>query len=170
LQVVAMAFSTKGWRRIVVAGQTFFWRRGTHGGWPLFQVRPALESHRLLIATYNHCDNSTPAFSGSATPRTVQVAIEAALAVGWAAEHPQVQVVAFSNPLRCVSVQPSWLTTDVRALAEGIWQDDAFDRLPVLADALQEAGCDNEDVLNHCRHPGEHHRRCWVVQLITARK
>jgi hypothetical protein len=76
----------------------------------------------------------------------------------------------FGNPFRPVAVEPSWLTSDVRILAEGIYQDRAFDRMPILADALQDAGCDSEGVLNHCREPGEHVRGCWVVDLLTGRK
>jgi hypothetical protein len=76
----------------------------------------------------------------------------------------------FGNPFRPVTFDPSWLTSDVLALAEGIYQDRAFDRMPILADALQDAGCGNEDILNHCRQPGEHVRGCWVVDLLTARK
>ncbi|WP_246522921.1 hypothetical protein [Gemmata palustris] len=74
------------------------------------------------------------------------------------------------NPFRAVTVDPSWLTSTVVALAEGAYRDRAFDRLPILADALQDAGCDNDDVLTHCRHPGEHVRGCWVVDLLTGRK
>jgi hypothetical protein len=76
----------------------------------------------------------------------------------------------FGNPFRSIAVDPSWLTTDVRILAESIYADRAFDRMPILADALQDAGCDNEDILNHCRQPGEHVRGCWVVDLLTGRK
>jgi hypothetical protein len=76
----------------------------------------------------------------------------------------------FGNPFRPVASDPSWLTSDVLALAEGIYQERAFDRLPILADALQDAGCDNADVLTHCRQPGEHVRGCWVVDLLTGRK
>ncbi len=47
--------------------------------------------------------------------------------------------------------------------------DRAFDRMPILADALQDAGCDNLNILNHCRQPGEHVRGCWVVDLLTGR-
>ena len=75
----------------------------------------------------------------------------------------------FGNPFRPVSVNPSWLTSTVVALAEGIYQERAFDRLPILADALEEAGCDHADILNHCREPGEHVRGCWVVDLLTGR-
>jgi hypothetical protein len=76
----------------------------------------------------------------------------------------------FSNPFRPVAVDPAWLTSTVLALAEGIYQDRAFDRLLVLADALMDAGCDNEDVLSHCRSDGVHDRGCWVVDLLTGRK
>jgi hypothetical protein len=76
----------------------------------------------------------------------------------------------FGNPFRPVAVEQSWLTSTVAALAEGMYQDRAFDRLLILADALQDAGCDNEDVLNHCRQTCEHVRGCWVVDLLTGRK
>jgi hypothetical protein len=46
----------------------------------------------------------------------------------------------------------------------------AFDRMPILADALQDAGCDNEDVLNHCRGSGPHVRGCWVVDLVLRKE
>jgi hypothetical protein len=76
----------------------------------------------------------------------------------------------FGNPFRPVALDPSWLTSTVVALAEGIYQDRAFDRMPILADALQDAGCDNEAILNHCRQPGEHVRGCWVVDLVLAKE
>jgi hypothetical protein len=76
----------------------------------------------------------------------------------------------FGNPFRPVTIDPSWLTSTVLALANGIYTDRAFDRMPILADALQDAGCDNEEVLNHCRQASEHVKGCWVVDLLTARK
>jgi hypothetical protein len=76
----------------------------------------------------------------------------------------------FGNPFREVGVDPAWLTSDVVALARGIDADRAFDRMPILADALQDAGCDSEDVLAHCREPREHARGCWVVDLLLGKK
>jgi hypothetical protein len=73
------------------------------------------------------------------------------------------------NPFRPVTIDPSWLTSTVLALAEGIYQDRAFDRLPILADSLMDAGCENEDILNHSRSDGVHVRGCWVVDLLTGR-
>jgi len=76
----------------------------------------------------------------------------------------------FGNPFQPASIDPTWLTSDVLALATGIYKDHAFDRMPILADALQEAGCDNDDILNHCRQPSEHVRGCWVVDLVLGKK
>jgi hypothetical protein len=74
------------------------------------------------------------------------------------------------NPFRPVSVNQSWLTSTVLALATGIYADRAFDRMPILADALQDAGCVNEDVLTHCRGPGPHVRGCWVIDLLLGKE
>ena len=75
------------------------------------------------------------------------------------------------NPFRPTSLNRAWLTTDVVALARGIYDERAFDRMPILADALQDAGCDNEDVLNHCRDAEQVHvRGCWVVDLVLGKK
>jgi hypothetical protein len=76
----------------------------------------------------------------------------------------------FGNPFRPVSLDLSWLTTDVLALARGIYDERAFDRMPILADALQDAGCDNDEVLFHCRDANPIHvRGCWVLDLILGK-
>jgi hypothetical protein len=74
------------------------------------------------------------------------------------------------NPFRPASLDPSRRTSTVIALAQGIYDERAFDRLPILADALQDAGCDNDDILNHCRDTGPHARGCWVVDLVLGKK
>ncbi|WP_439626433.1 hypothetical protein [Gemmata sp.] len=76
----------------------------------------------------------------------------------------------FGNPFRSVAIDPAWRTSTVVALAEGIYAERAFDRMPILADALQDAGCDSDDVLNHCRSNGPHCRGCWVVDLILGKE
>ena len=63
-----------------------------------------------------------------------------------------------------------WRTPDVTGLARAIYDDRAFDRLPVLADALIDAGCDDNDILNHCRSTGPHVRGCWVVDLVLGKQ
>jgi hypothetical protein len=84
----------------------------------------------------------------------------------------QAQLVrcVFGNPFRPVSAEPSWLTSTVLALAEGIYKEAAFDRLPILSDALLDAGCDNHDILTHCRSDGQHVRGCWVVDLLLEKE
>jgi hypothetical protein len=74
----------------------------------------------------------------------------------------------FGNPFRPVRADPSWLTSDVLLLARGIYDEKAFDRMPILADALQDAGCDNVNVLDHCHEPGEHVRGCWVLDMLLV--
>jgi hypothetical protein len=76
----------------------------------------------------------------------------------------------FGNPFRPVALDPVWRTATVVALAQGIYADRAFDRMPILADALQDAGCDSDDVLTHCRGPGPHARGCWVVDLVLGKQ
>jgi hypothetical protein len=76
----------------------------------------------------------------------------------------------FGNPFCPITPNPSWLTSTVVAISEGIYTDRAFDRLPILADALQDAGCDNSDVLDHCHSDGPHVRGCWVVDLVLGKE
>lgn len=75
----------------------------------------------------------------------------------------------FGNPFRTTSIDSRWIDWNDRTvprLAQAIYDEYAFDRLPILADALEEAGCIDADILNHCRQHGEHVRGCWVVDLL----
>jgi hypothetical protein len=76
----------------------------------------------------------------------------------------------FGNPFRPVSVDPEWRTSDVLALAQSIYEERAFERLPILADALQYAGCDSDDILTHLRGPGPHVRGCWALDLVLGKE
>jgi hypothetical protein len=76
----------------------------------------------------------------------------------------------FGNPFRSVILDPTWLTANVAGLALAIYTDRAFDNLLILADALEEAGCNNSGILDHCRQPGDHVRGCWLVDLILGKK
>lgn len=73
------------------------------------------------------------------------------------------------NPYRSVAFHPSWRTSTVVALADGIYREQAFDRLPILADALMDSGCDRDDIMSHCRSDGPHVRGCWAVELVLGR-
>jgi hypothetical protein len=76
----------------------------------------------------------------------------------------------FGNPFRPVAFDPRWRTEDVLGLARGIYEERAFDRLPLLADAVMDAGCADEQVLEHCRSDGPHVRGCWVVDLVLGKE
>jgi hypothetical protein len=76
----------------------------------------------------------------------------------------------FGNPFRPVAFSPAWRTPTAVALAERMCESRDFLALPVLAVALQDAGCEHPDVLGHCRGGGEHVRVCWVVDLVLGRE
>jgi thioredoxin-like negative regulator of GroEL len=70
------------------------------------------------------------------------------------------------------TISPVWLIWNdglIPKLAHEIAREQRFADLPILADALEEAGCSNADILNHCRQPGEHVRGCWVVDLLLGK-
>jgi hypothetical protein len=76
-------------------------------------------------------------------------------------------------PFRPVTIAPdvlAWNDGTVGRIADGIYEERAFDRLPILADALLDAGCDDEELLAHCRSAGPHVQGCWAVDLILARQ
>ncbi|HEY1189720.1 MAG TPA: hypothetical protein VGE74_18880 [Gemmata sp.] len=73
------------------------------------------------------------------------------------------------NPFRPVAFNSAWRTADVVALAEGTYEK-AFDRLPIFADALQDAGCGADDLLMHLRDPeAAHVRGCWALDLVLGK-
>jgi len=76
----------------------------------------------------------------------------------------------FGNPFRPVTLSPEWRTDTVLSMVKEMYQSRDFFAMPVLADALQEAGCEDERVLEHCRGPGPHVRGCWVVDLLLGKE
>jgi hypothetical protein len=76
----------------------------------------------------------------------------------------------FGNPFRPVRFSPEWRTETAVGLAWQMYRSRKFSAMPILADALQDAGCDSADILDHCRSPGPHVRGCWVVDLVLGKK
>jgi hypothetical protein len=99
-----------------------------------------------------------------------------AAVAGETAQHVEAKSLAgilrdiVGNPFHPVAADPRWRSTDVLGLARAIYEDRAFDRLPLLADALMDAGCHEEGILNHCRGDGPHVRGCWVVDLVLGKQ
>jgi hypothetical protein len=75
----------------------------------------------------------------------------------------------FGNPFRYVAFDPRWRVSQVTELAQIIYDERAFHRMPELARALELAGCDYSAILDHCRSPGPHVRGCWVIDLLLSR-
>jgi hypothetical protein len=79
----------------------------------------------------------------------------------------------FGNPFRPQPViDPGWLAWKdgtIPKMARAIYEEQRFDGMPILADALEEAGCHHEDILSHCRGLGPHVRGCWVLDLILGK-
>lgn len=88
------------------------------------------------------------------------------------------------NPFQERTIVPEWMFTGGRGLiprwatrvsetakllADGIQADQAFERLPILADALEESGCTDTDMLAHLREPGRHVRGCWALDLVLGK-
>lgn len=76
----------------------------------------------------------------------------------------------FGHPFRAVAFSPSWRTDTAVTLAQQMYESRDFGAMPILADALQDAGCETEEVLNHCRDTtATHVRGCWVVDLVLGK-
>jgi hypothetical protein len=83
----------------------------------------------------------------------------------------------FGNPFRPIAAHRPWLTSAVLSLATAAYDERILpagtldaDRLAILADALEDAGCDNADLLSHLRGPGPHVRGCWVVDVLLGKE
>ena len=122
--------------------------------------------------------SQAPAASSAALVDARTAAVRSSSEIRWPAgkgSTGQVRLLRdiIGNPFRPIPVDLSWLAWNdgtVVRLAQAIYDERAFDRLPVLADALEEAGCHDADILAHCRQPGEHVRGCWVVDPILGKE
>ncbi len=77
------------------------------------------------------------------------------------------------NPFQEISIDQEWFSFRnglVRTMAAMIYSDRRFEDMPILADALEDAGCDSADILNHLRGPGTHVRGCWALDLILGKE
>jgi hypothetical protein len=79
----------------------------------------------------------------------------------------------FGNPFRAVAIDAAWLTWHdglLVSMARQMYDSRDFTGMPILADALEEAGCTDPDILAHCRSGGEHVRGCWVIDSLLGRQ
>jgi hypothetical protein len=78
----------------------------------------------------------------------------------------------FDGPRTPRRIDPAWFRWNgaaVAKIARDIYEENCFEELPILADALEDAGCADEDILAHCREPGGHVRGCWVIDLLLGK-
>jgi len=73
-------------------------------------------------------------------------------------------------PFRSIYVEPAWRTPKVLALAQTSYDQRAFDRLPELVSALEDAGCTDSELVRHLHGPGAHVRGCWVIDLLLSKE
>lgn len=125
--------------------------------------RAAGDSHPVVLLLRNLTDDAMEAMT-----LTVWKARQLAGPEGGAVECGLNRCV-FGNPFRPAVFDPAWRTEAVVALARGVYDDRAFERLPVLADALEDSGCTDTGVLGHCRDGGPHARGCWVTDGLLGR-
>ncbi|QJW95875.1 hypothetical protein [Frigoriglobus tundricola] len=84
----------------------------------------------------------------------------------------QVQLLCclVGNPFRPAVFSPEWRTGTALTLASQMYDSRDFSAMPILADALQDTGCDSASILDHCRGSGPHVRGCWVVDLVLGKE
>lgn len=133
-----------------------------------YQRMPTLEEYRVQKSLY--------AAIGTAAERDALVEVSGL--VEEAAEDRLVERAALCRllcsvvgplPFRPVVIAPAWLTASVRGLADSIYRTRDFSGMPVLADALEEAGCSDAEILGHLRGDGPHVRGDWVLDLILGK-
>jgi hypothetical protein len=139
------------------------------------QLPSALEEHRMVPGKLLHLPNFAAVHTAYAMPRALAVVLTStADATSEPAterrEQSRLLRDIFGNPFRPATFDPAWRTPTVVTLARQMYESRDFGAMPILADALQDAGCDSDDVLAHCRGPGPHVRGCWVVDLVLGRE
>jgi hypothetical protein len=118
-----------------------------------------------------------------ATPEMLEAwadqSVESGRAMGWTAIDPDAIIASILRevigpvPFRRVLLEPAillWNGGTIPSMAQGIYDNQTFDGLPLLGDALEEAGCTDAGLLGHLRGPGPHVRGCWVLDLLTGRE
>lgn len=135
----------------------------------------APHEHHAAAAVYSACDHWPDDYI-QAAEQSQLAAIAATSRASYLArlveECCQAAMVRdiFGNPFRPLTFSPSWRTDNTVALTRAMYDANEFSGMPILADALQDAGCDSDDILNHCRNLNQLHvRGCWVTDLVLGK-
>jgi hypothetical protein len=135
-------------------------------------VAEALEAHLLVlerISGANPYQHTSPLHASSLPGHRKEIgtAVKAFHYLDDFESHGVLIREIFGNPFRVIDLD-TWRTDTAIALARQMHESRDFSPMPILADALQDAGCDNDELLDHCRGPGPHARGCWVVDLVLG--
>ena len=139
----------------------------------LKRAEGAADNEQLANAALAALFAAEPAFYPAFV--TMHAAHYAALALGGAealAQEKLLHDILGPTPRAPAGASLPWLGWQgglIIALARGIYEEHAFERLPYLADALEDAGCTDPDLLNHLRGPGPHVRGCWAVDALLSK-
>lgn len=126
--------------------------------------------HRTIAgAAFEARQAATRAFSRSTGHSETPEEVRADLAREGSEQAVLLREVIGPQLFRPCSVNLYWLTPTVKAVAQAIYEDSLFQDLPILADALEDAGCAEEQILTHLRSPGPHVRGCWPLDLILGK-
>lgn len=154
--------------------ETMLARQRSPEPWEGYAVRTAffLLGERPFEAAFRACAEEEWAYAWSEEPHSLRGVGEQQERAAKSERKVQANLLrdVIGNPFRPVSVDAFWQTETVVALARTIYDDRAFDEMPILADALEESGCTNTDILAHCRGPGPHVRGCWAVDLLLGKE
>ncbi|MCE9561750.1 MAG: hypothetical protein K8U57_06805 [Planctomycetes bacterium] len=87
------------------------------------------------------------------------------------ATYPSLLREIVGNPFRPIAFSAEWRTSTAVSLSRQMYESRDFSAMPILADALQDAGCENEDILTHSRDANQVHvRGCWVVDAVLGKE
>src|SRR5262245_34824521 len=115
------------------------------------------------LVTARHAARAAADLQGERNP------LDSTARIGERREQTALLHCLFGNPFRPRPVTDAWLNLEVTALADGIYAERAFNRMPFLADALEAAGCKDAHLIEHCRSGREHARGCWVVDSLLGK-
>lgn len=152
-------------------------RQQSSNPWEGYEFRTAVSvlAERAIEAAFRACNEEEWAYAWSEQPHSshprggVSEQQEQAAKNERQAQADLLRDVFASLTFQPIAVDQSWLSKNAICLAQAIYDDRAFDRMPILADALEEAGCTNVEILGHCRGAGPHVRGCWVVDLLLGK-
>jgi hypothetical protein len=154
---------------------------GRDAGEVLRELREAVqneltEARRFVAFTLSRgLLSSTAVYVAHGAVERTRLAFDLGAGRAWLTTSRQCDLIreVFGNPFHPPTIDPAWLAWNasvVARMARDIYADHAVDRLPLLADALEDAGCTDAELLGHLRGPGPHVPGCWVVDLLLGKK